>query len=188
VAAVNDLDITGLLGRWQDGDKSAEESLLAALYPHLRAIAQREIGAAGHRLSLRATELVNESYLRLVGQRSPYAGRNHFMAIASRVMRRVLVDILRAKTADKRGGGMDMLSLEPGGEAEQVAQEDSIDWLALEEGLVTLERRDTTAARVVELRYFGGLNNDEVAGELGVGVATVVRHWQFARAWLHRRL
>jgi RNA polymerase sigma factor (TIGR02999 family) len=185
---VNDIDITSLLSRWQDGDKSAEDPLLTALYPYLRATAQRELRSASHGYSLRATELVNESYLRLIAQRSTYAGRRHFMALASRVMRRVLVDLLRSKMADKRGAGVDILSLEPGGDADQVAHEDSIDFLALEEALTTLERRDSIAARVVELRYFGGLSNDEVANELGLAVATVVRHWQFARAWLHHRL
>jgi RNA polymerase sigma factor (TIGR02999 family) len=185
---LNESDITGLLARWRAGDKSAETELLDVLYPYLRAMAQRELRAANYRHSLRATELVNESYLRLVDQHVAFASRSHFIAIASTVMRRVLMDLLRARAAEKRGTDLDRVSLEPGGEGSQVACEEAIDWLALDEALTTLDRRDATAARVVELRYFGGLNNDEVAAELGMGVATVIRHWQFARAWLHKRL
>jgi RNA polymerase sigma factor (TIGR02999 family) len=185
---LNNSDITGLLARWRGGDKSAEAVLLDTLYPHLRAIAQQALRAANYRHSLRATELVNESYLRLVDQRVAFASRSHFIAIASTVMRRVLMDLLRARAAEKRGADVDRVSLEPGSEGDQATPEDAIDWLALDEALTALDRRDATAARVVELRYFGGLNNDEVAAELGVGVATVIRHWQFARAWLHKRL
>jgi RNA polymerase sigma factor (TIGR02999 family) len=185
---LSDSDITGLLVRWRGGDKAAESSLVDALYPQLRAMAQQQLRGNNYRLTMRATELVNEFYIRLLDQRTPYESRRHFIAVASSVMRRVLVDLLRARAADKRGGNHDHIELTPGGEAEQVAGDLVMDWLVLDEALTELQRRDKIAARVVELRYFGGFNNDEVALELGVGVATVVRHWQFARAWLHRRL
>jgi RNA polymerase sigma factor (TIGR02999 family) len=185
---LNQSDITGLLERWRAGDKSAETALLDAIYPHLRALAQQALRSTNYRLSLRATELVNEAYLRLLDQRAPFENRDHFIAIASSVMRRVLMDLLRARAAEKRGADIDRVSLELGGDGDQVASEDAIDWLALDEALTTLEQRDATAARVVELRYFGGFNNEEVAVELGMGVATIVRRWQFARAWLHKRL
>ena len=185
---MNDSDITGLLARWRAGDKSAETALLDVIYPHLRTMAQQALRGANYHLSLRATELVNESYLRLLDQRASFENRGHFIAIASSVMRRVLMDLLRARAAEKRGADVDRVSLELDGEGDQVASDDSIDWLALDEALTTLERRDATAARVVELRYFGGFNNEEVAAELGMGVATIVRRWQFARAWLHKRL
>ncbi len=181
-------EITGLLQRWGKGDKQAEQQLIDTLYPVLRSIAQREIRGAGYRLSLRATELVHEAYLRLCSQRTTWNNQSHLLAIASHVMRRVLVDLLRARSAEKRGAGLERITLQPGGPADEVAQEDIIDWLELEQALTKLEERDDTAARIVEMRYFGGMNNDEVALQLGIGVATVVRHWQFARAWLHRRL
>jgi len=181
-------DITGLLTRWRAGDKSAESALMDALYPLLCSLAQRQLRDSSHRVTLRATELVNESYIRLLDQRTPWENRRHFVAVASSVMRRVLVDLLRARAAEKRGRDYDHVELVPGGEADQVTGEPAMDWLVLEEALTTLERRNSGAARIVELRYFGGLNNDEVAAELEIGVATVVRHWQFARAWLHKRL
>lgn len=181
-------DITGLLARWRGGDKLAEAALIDRLYPELHAMAQQRLRGPSLRLTLSATELVNELYLRLLERRSPYEGRRHFFVVASGVMRRVLVDLLRARGAEKRGGQNEHVELIPGGEGDQVASEGLMDWLALDEALVSLEKRDGIAARVVELRYFGGLNNDEVAEELGVGVATVVRHWQFARAWLLKRM
>ncbi len=185
---MNEDEITGLIERWRHGDKAVEQRLMETLYPVLRTIAQREIHRAGYRMSLRATELVHEAYLRLCDQRTMWDNQSHLLAIASFVMRRVLVDLLRARSAEKRGSGMERITLQPGGPADDVAQEDNIDWLELEQALTTLEVRDNMAARVVEMRYFGGMNNDEVAVQLGVGTATVVRHWQFARAWLHRRL
>lgn len=181
-------DITRLLVRWRAGDKTAESAVMDMLYPQLCAMAQRQLHGAGGRVTLRATELVNELYIRLLDQRAPYENRRHFVAVASSVMRRVLVDLLRARSADKRGKHHEHVELIPGGEADQPNDESGVDWLVLDEALTTLQRRDEVAARVVELRYFGGLNNDEVAAELGVGTATVVRHWQFARAWLHKRL
>ncbi|HEY2345667.1 MAG TPA: ECF-type sigma factor [Xanthomonadaceae bacterium] len=181
-------DITRLLARWRTGDKAAEGALMDALYPQLRDLARRQLHGASHRLTLRATELVNESYLKLLDQRTPWENRRHFVAVASSVMRRVLVDLLRERAAEKRGHGIDHIELVPGVEGEPAASEPALDWLVLEQALATLERRDAIAARVVELRYFGGLNNEEVAAELDIGVATVVRHWQFARAWLHKRL
>lgn len=185
---MSDKDITQLLVRWRAGDKQAEATLMDELYPQLRAMAQQQLRGSNYRLTMRATELVNEFYIRLLDQRAPFESRRHFIAVASGVMRRVLVDLLRARAADKRGGNVDHVELSPGGEADQVATEYALDWLTLDEALTKLEQRDKIAARVVELRYFGGFNNDEVAEELGVGVATVVRHWQFARAWLHKRL
>jgi RNA polymerase sigma factor (TIGR02999 family) len=181
-------DITELLARWRDGDKPAEAALLDMIYPQLCALAQRQLRDANYQLTLRATELVSELYIRLFDQQLSYERRRHFFAVASGAMRMVLVDLLRSRTAQKRGRDFNHVELAAGGEAEQQAAEESVDWLALDEALTTLQRRDPIAARIVELRYFGGLNNDEVAAELGIGVATVVRHWQFARAWLHKRL
>lgn len=183
-------EINDWLLRWQDGDREAEQRLIAALYPALKAIAQRSLRPLSHQLSLRATELTHEAYLRLAGQRADWQGRAHFLGIAARVTRRVLIDLVRERQAEKRGGGVQFVGLEfdPERAGEVPAESSPIDWLQLEQALQQLEGRDPIAGRVVELRYFGGLNNDEVAALLEIGVATVVRHWKFARAWLHRRL
>lgn len=181
-------EINDWLQRWQAGDREAEERLIAALYPALKAIAQRSIRPMSHQLSLRATDLAHEAYLRLAGQRADWQGRAHFLGIASRVTRRVLIDLVRERQTEKRGGGLQIVSLEIDADGDVPAESSQVDWLQLEQALQQLEGRDPIAGRVVELRYFGGLNNDEVAELLAVSVATVVRHWKFARAWLHRRL
>jgi RNA polymerase sigma factor (TIGR02999 family) len=182
--------ISALLTQWQQGDKDAEQKLMLLLYPALRAIAHRLIKPVAHRLSLRATELAHEAYLRLADQRTDWQTRSHFLGVAARVTRRVLIDLVREREAEKRDAEYGILSLEldPASESDMVIEDNRIDWLALEQSLQQLESRDPVAGRIVELRYFGGLNNDEVARLLDIGVATVVRHWKFARAWLHRRL
>jgi RNA polymerase sigma factor (TIGR02999 family) len=181
--------VTDLLDRWRSGDRAAESELMKYLYPALRAMAQREVGAAGAgKLTMRATELAHEAYLRLLDQRSPWQNRAHFMAVAGRTMRRVAVDLVRQRQAEKRGAQIDFVTFDWQDEKGQPAAVDSVDLLALDQALEALELRDTVAAQVVELRYFSGLNNDEVAEVIGIGVATVVRHWRFGRAWLHSRL
>ncbi len=163
---------------------------MTVLYPALRAIAHRIIKPSAHRLSLRATELAHEAFLKLVGQRIEWEGRTHFLGVAARVTRRVLIDLVRERETEKRGAGVEVLSLELELEAETdiAAESDRIDWLALEQSLQQLEARDPIAAKIVELRYFGGLTNAEVGSLLDIGVATVGRHWKFARAWLHKRM
>jgi RNA polymerase sigma factor (TIGR02999 family) len=185
---VTQTDITELLAQWHDGDKQAEQRLMEALYPVIRSMAHQELHNAAFQLSLSATDLAHEAYLRLIDQRSEVQNRSHFLAITSRVMRRVLVDLLRARSADKRGGGLERVTMELSGEAGAVAAESGIDWLELEQALTSLEKRDSIAARIVEMRYFGGMSTDEVANEMQIGLSTVGRHWEFARAWLHRRL
>jgi RNA polymerase sigma factor (TIGR02999 family) len=186
-AAIHDAtqDITQLLARWQAGDAAAEQRVLALVYPTLRAIARRALD--GDRLTLQPTELVNEAYLRLAAQSSAWANREHFLALYARIARRVVIDLLRRRDAVKRGGGK---SPEPMDDAvpADTDNEVGVDWRALESALADLRRRDAAAASVVELRYFADMNNDEIAAALGLGVATVVRHWRFARAWLHARL
>lgn len=183
-------EVAALFAQWRAGDKQAEQRLMDALYPALRAIAHRLIRPSAHRLSLRATELAHEAFLRLIDQRTDWASRSHFLGVAARVTRRVLIDLVRERETEKRGAGVENISLEldPSPDMDVAAEGEHIDWLQLEQSLQQLEVRDPIASRVVELRYFGGLNNDEVAESLDVGVATVVRHWKFARAWLHSRL
>lgn len=175
--------------RSRSGDREAEQRVAEALYPALKAIALRNLRPLAHRLSLRATDLAHEAYLRLLDQRTDWQGRAHFLGIAARVTRRVLIELIRERQTEKRGAGVEFVRLEfapdPGADA---ADDGGIDWIELEQALQQLERRDPVAGRIVELRYFGGLNNDEVADALDIGVATVVRRWKFARAWLHRQL
>ena len=108
-------DITELLAQWHHGDKQAEQRLMEVLYPVIRAMAQQELHNATFQLSLSATDLAHEAYLRLIDQRGAAQNRSHFLAITSRVMRRVLVDLLRARSADKRGGGMERVTMELSG-------------------------------------------------------------------------
>jgi RNA polymerase sigma factor (TIGR02999 family) len=181
-------DVTGLLLAWGRGDRSAADELMPAVYDELRRQAERAMRREGHEHTLQATALVHESYLRLVDQRRvAWRNRAHFFAIASTVMRRILVDHARARLTAKRGGGAAPVTLAgvQDGEAERVAE---VDLLALHEALDRLARLDPEQARLVELRYFGGLTIEETAGALGVSAATVKREWAVARAWLRREL
>jgi RNA polymerase sigma factor (TIGR02999 family) len=181
--------VTGLLDRWRGGDRAAEADLMKYLYPALRAMAQRELGAAGPgKLAVHATELAHEAYLRLLDQRSPWQNRAHFLAVAGRTIRRVAVDLVRQRLAEKRGALVEFVTFDWQDEKGEPASADTVDLLALDQALEALAQRDAVAAQVVELRYFSGLNNDEVAEVIGIGVATVVRHWRFGRAYLHSRL
>ena len=160
--------------------------LMDLVYPHLRRLAQRYMQQerVGH--TLQATALVHETYLRIFGSKPvQWQNRAHFFAVAARQMRRILVDHARAAHAGKRGGCRVKLSLEdvPG-----LSQERDEDLLILEEALKRLESLDPRAARVVELRYFGGLTEKEAAEVLKISLATLKRDWEFARAWLFEQL
>jgi RNA polymerase sigma-70 factor, ECF subfamily len=183
-----DADVTGLLLAWGHGDQSAADRLVVAVYDELRRQAERAMRREGGEHTLQATALVHESYLRLVDQRRvEWRNRGHFFAIASTVMRRVLVDHARARLTAKRGGGVAPISLagaERGGEHGT----DDVDLLALHEALERLAALDPEQARLVELRYFGGLTIEETAEALDVSPATVKREWALARAWLRREL
>jgi RNA polymerase sigma factor (TIGR02999 family) len=182
-------DVTQLLLAWSGGDPSAGERLLPAVYAELHRQAARAMRRESSEHTLQATALVHEAYLRLVDQqRVVWRNRAHFFGIAAQVMRRVLVDHARERHAAKRGGGAPQLVL---GEADAVsapAAEDGVDILALHEALERLAALDPDQARLVELRYFGGLSIEETAEALGVSPATVKREWAIARAWLRREL
>ena len=181
-----DGQFTAWLSAWRQGDLASRDRLVDAVYPELRAIAQRQLWGerAGH--TLQATALVNEAYMRLSGlERIEWKDRVHFVHMAARVMREVLVDHARRRAAHKRDGGqrVSITSLDlPDGE------DDSIDVAALDGALEALERFDAEKAKIVELRYFGGLTIEETAEALGSSPATVKRHWQVARTWLHDAL
>jgi len=181
--------VTGLLDRWRAGDRDAESELMKHLYPVLRTMAQRQVnaGSAG-KSSVNATELAHEVYLRLLDQHAPWQNRAHFMAAVARTIRRVAVDLVRMRQAEKRGALIDFVTFDWQDEDDQPAAGDVTDLLALDQALEALAQRDAVAAQVVELRYFSGLNNDEVAEVIGIGVATVGRHLRFGRAWLNSHL
>jgi RNA polymerase sigma-70 factor, ECF subfamily len=180
-------DITQLLLAWERGDKSASDRLLPAVYDELHRQAARAMRRENEQHTLQATALVNEAWLRLVDQNEvDWKNRAHFFGIAAQMMRRVLVDHARGRLAEKRGGGAQQVTLsdihaDPGGGHD-------VDILALHAALEKLAVLDPDQARLVELRYFGGLNIEETAEALGVSPATVKREWAVARAWLRREL
>ena len=167
------------------GEAGALERILPVVYQELRRLAASYLRGerAGH--TLQPTALAHEAYLRLVGRQIAWQGRHHFRAVAARAMRAILVDHARRRNADKRGGGEAPLSLDTGmlaADARPVAFDD------LDRALNDLARLSERQARVVELRYFGGLSVEEAAEVLGVAPATVKRDWATARAWLYREL
>jgi len=179
-------EITVLLRAWSDGDQSALEKLIPLVYAELHRLARRYMGRehAGH--TLQTSALVNEAYLRLVDTRGMrWQNRTHFFAVSAKIMRRILVDFARASQNLKRGGGARPVSLD---EALIVSPECGADLIALDEALHRLGVLNPRQSHVVELRYFGGLNEDEVAEALKVSSRTVRHEWSLARAWLYREL
>ncbi|MDQ6887654.1 MAG: sigma-70 family RNA polymerase sigma factor [Gemmatimonadota bacterium] len=180
-------DVTALLIAWSGGERSAADRLIPAVYEELHRQAARAMRREGHEHTLQPTALVNEAYLRLVDQRRvEWRNRAHFFGIAAEVMRRVLVDHARGRLAAKRGGGGQRLTL--GSAVDVSAGEGDADVLALHDALERFALLDPGQARVVEMRYFGGLTIEETAEALGVSPATVKREWALARAWLRREL
>ena len=178
--------LTQLLARWKAGDRRAGEHVFDRLYPVLRAAAHRRLREVGHPLSIDSVDMVNEAYLRLAEQRrQDWDSREHFLALAAIVLRRVLVDHLRHRNRLKRGGAAIHQELD---EVVLAARDGTVDLLALDEALNRLETIHSEAARVVELRYFAGLDHDETAAALSIGRATVARRWRFARAFLQTQL
>jgi len=175
-------DVTALLLAWGRGDETALEQLIPLVEHELRRIARRCMAGerAGH--SLQATALVNEAYLRMIDvQRIRWQDRAHFLAMAARLMRRVLIDWARSKQYQKRGGGALKVTFDEG---LQVADERTHDLIAVDEALEALAKFDERKSRVVELRFFGGLSVEETASVLGVSPETVMRDWKLAKAWL----
>ncbi len=175
-------EVTTLIARMSDGDVEASGELYDKLHGELRGLAERHFGRGrdrGH--TLQPTALVHESWLRLVGAGTDYAGREHFLAVAARAMRSVLVDHARRKTAAKRYGELKRIAIE---EAEPLLDDGSPDFIELDDALCRLAQRSSRRAKVVELRFFGGLTIQETATALDASTATVQREWQLARLWL----
>lgn len=178
--------VTSLQAQVGRGDRGAFDDLFPLVYAELRRIASREMRRERHGHTLQATALVHEAYLRLVKDASlSAASRAHFLGIAARAMREILIDRARARVARKRGGGGERVTLD---EALAAVPGMSIDVLALDEALLRLARLDPRLAQVVELRYFGGLSIEDTAAAMGLSPATVKRAFTLARAWLYREL
>lgn len=183
-------DVTPLLLAWGSGDKSAGERLLPAIYDELHRQAARAMRREADEHTLQPTALVHEAYLRLVDQRrAEWHNRAQFFGVAAQIMRRILVDHARAQHATKRGGAMQQITLGDAHQSSSAPEDDTaLDVLALHDALERLAVIDPDQARVVELRYFGGMNIEETAEALGISPATVKREWAVARAWLRREL
>jgi RNA polymerase sigma factor (TIGR02999 family) len=184
--AVSQQRVTELLTRWSQGDDAALAELTPLVYGELRRLAHRQMVAERTNHTLQTTALVNEAYLRLADQTNPrWQNRAHFFAVAARAMRRILVSYARSQRSQKRGGGALKIDLD---EAALVSPEESKEIVDLHEALETLATLDSRKAQVVELKYFGGLNYDEMAEVLKISPVTVRRDWKFARAWLYKEL
>lgn len=179
-------DVTGLLLEWQQGDHDALDKLTPLVYDELRRIAHRYMRQERGGHTLQTTALVNEAYVRLVGgQRIEWQNRAHFYGVVAQVMRRVLIDHARRLQNIKHGGDAQRVSLE---EIAVLPHARAAELLALDEALNELARLDARKARVVELRYFGGLSIEETADVLDISAMTVRRDWRAAKAWLYRAL
>lgn len=194
--------VTQLLAQWRDGDERAFAQLSGIMYEELRQLAQRHLRRERSNHTIQKTALVNEAFVRLVGQQSvDWQSRAHFVGLASKLMRRVLVDYARARLANKRGGGAGVLSLD---EMAQSSEDEAPDTTptalqhldshtqeevsAIDQALLRLEQIDPRQSQIVEMRYFGGLTVEQVAEALDISEATVKREWTLARAWLRREL
>ncbi|MCB1055969.1 MAG: sigma-70 family RNA polymerase sigma factor [Acidobacteria bacterium] len=182
--------VTELLVAWRAGDPDALDRLTPRIYRELRRLAQHHVGYERRGQTLAATDLVHEAFLRLVDVEVPWQDRAHFLAVAARLMRRILINRSRDKARLKRGGGNARVSLEELGGAgpEPATPPPALEILELDRALTELAELDPDKARVVELVYFGGLTYEEVAETLGVSRATAHRHLRLAKAWLHDRL
>jgi RNA polymerase sigma factor (TIGR02999 family) len=181
--------ITQLLERWKQGDRSVENALIAEVYPILKTVAANQIRRVGGHLTLGATELAHEAYIRLQRQQLvDWQNRNQFFAIAATVVRRVLVDYLRERNADKRAGGKLMLALDDVHSGELSQPSEIVDWIALDQALTKLQTLDADVARVVELKLFSILDAGQIAETCASSVATVGRQWRFAKSWLAKEL
>lgn len=180
-------DVTRLLQAAANGDSAAPNELFKLIYDQLRSIAQRRMASERSDHTLQATALVNEACVRLLGTPGKdWKGRAHFFAAAAEAMRQVLIDHARARNADKRGGGRKALSINS--VLELASTEDVSGFLALDDAIIRLKNVDAQAAAVVQLRFFTGLNETDVAAALGVSERTVRRDWSFARAWLRESI
>ena len=182
----DDPDVAALLEEIASGHDAAAETLMPLVYDRLRFLAKKLLGHESPAHTLQPTALVNEAFLRMVGQRQvDWQGKTHFFAIGAKMMRRILVDHARRKLSQKRGGGLHRIEL---ADDLCVSNRNNEDILAIEDALEKLAKLDPRQAEVVELRFYGGLTVEEVAEVLGVSKRTVEADWTMLRAWLRREL
>jgi RNA polymerase sigma factor (TIGR02999 family) len=176
--------VTELLRHWTEGDQKALNALVPVVYQELRRLAHYHLQFERPDHTLQSTALVHEAYLRLVGSQPVPQNRAHFMAVASRLMRQILVDYARARTASKRDGGC-KITLEA---VEKMPIDGDAELLALDHALNELSRVDERQGKIVEMKFFGGLSAPEISEALGISRATADRDWAVARVWLHRQM
>ena len=178
-------DVTRLLIDWGNGDQAALDELMPLVYEELRRLAGRYMRREGQGHTLQTSALVNEAYLRLIDQKKvEWQNRAHFFGVASKLMRRILVDHARSRLRAKRGGGVQMVSF-----ADQATTSKEVtEVIALDDALTGLMEMDPRKSQIVEMKFFGGLSNEEVAVVLKVTSRTVEREWRKAKAWLHRSI
>ena len=185
MTALSPQDVTQLLQAWSRGDSTALEKLTPLVYNELHRLAHHYMSYENPGHTLQTTALVNEAYLRLVSNQASWQNRAHFFAISAQLMRQILVDFARSRRRQKRGGGLEPVSLE---EALVLSDEREPDLVALDEALRALAAIDPQKSQVVELRFFGGLSVEETAGVLKVSAEKIRRDWNLARTWLYREL
>jgi RNA polymerase sigma-70 factor (ECF subfamily) len=179
-------EITQLLAEWGNGNQTALDKLYPLVYAELHRMARHYMKRERQDHTLQTTALINEAYVRMVDQKNVHwANRAHFFAISAQIMRRILIDHARRNAYAKRGGAAQQVSLD---EAAVVAKDGGSLLLLLDEALQRLAKLDPRRSQIVELRYFGGLNNQEISGVLKVSENTVTRDWNMARAWLYQEL
>jgi RNA polymerase sigma factor (TIGR02999 family) len=185
-SSVSQQRVTELLVQWSQGDEAALAELTPVVYDELRRIAHHHMGGQRPDHTLQTTALVNEAYLRLADQTNPqWQNRAHFFAVAARAMRQILISYARSQQSQKRGGAAFKVDLD---EAALVSPQESKEIVDLHEALEQLSALDSRKAQVVELKYFGGLNYDEIAEVLKISRVTVRRDWEFAKIWLYTEL
>ncbi len=178
-------EVTSLLKAWGDGDEEASERLFPLVYRELHRLAKRYMARERPGDSLQTTALIHEAFLKLASKNINWQNRQHFFAVSARIMRRILVDLARSRRCAKRGQGVQVLDLE--GTA-VLSNEPDKDLVAVDDALKSLAELDPRQSQVVELRFFGGLTTEEIAGVLRISPRTVRREWSVARAWLYRAL
>ncbi|HWW85772.1 MAG TPA: sigma-70 family RNA polymerase sigma factor [Vicinamibacterales bacterium] len=182
-------DVTQLLVEWRGGRQDALDKLMPIVYRELHSLARRYLSRERSGHTLQSTALVHEVYLKLVDQRAvEWQNRAHFFGIAAQVMRRVLVDYARRRQRDKRRNEGTRVTLVDDLVASEVSEPSSLDAIALDTALTSLERLDPQQGRVVELRFFGGLTVEETAEVMNISTGTVKREWRIAKAWLYHHI
>lgn len=178
--------IAQLLQAWEAGDKNAQNELYELVYPELRRMAHRNMSRENPGQTLQTTALVNEAYLKMAdGKNAGTGNRAHFLAVSALIMKNILIDRARSKRAEMNGGGLNRIPIE---DATNIAGVQNVDYLVLHDALDRLTAIDPRKSRIVELKFFGGLTNEEISTVLKVSEDTVMRDWRFAKAWLQSEL